>query len=391
MEARGKCVGIGQKQKGWFTLPTDEAMQTPVRIQLNTSEKEAPIYLKFRFPAPANNWYKETVAGIDWSPLTFPRTLSEFKQWWEALNSGFLIYVPTTVSDSWKISDPLDDLSSIPMPSKGTIAPATLFPKEYASKNIPVVDLYIERKSEQSEEFIFQCGLLQTIRKPLKAAIPITSLNKCTVSQTEISGAYLNVHTGSFERGFADLAAAARDRADLSLEEIKTLVHEEAAKGTEVFEAFGMKFPAGQITFWGTVILLSIQLYFFVYLKQLFGKLKSSDAGWNVPWIAMDSSRISKAVFYFTVVIVPPLAAILLDWQAAVTVSSGYWEKTQHWFPPIHFLVLPWHWHYTVTLRVLLLIVAAIASGYLSRLSWKFRPQVIPETEMPSCPARYFE
>jgi hypothetical protein len=37
--------------------------------------------------------------------------------------------------------------------------------------------------------------------------------------------------------------------------------------------------PSASRWAWGDVLLLSVQLYFFVYLRQLCGKLKSDDPG----------------------------------------------------------------------------------------------------------------
>jgi hypothetical protein len=66
------------------------------------------------------------------------------------------------------------------------------------------------------------------------------------------------------------------------MEEVRKIIFDEATKGDEIFEAFGMKFPAGQITIWGSIVLLSIQLcifLYFLYLKQLSGRLRSHDPG----------------------------------------------------------------------------------------------------------------
>jgi hypothetical protein len=196
------------------------------------------------------------------------------------------------------------------------------------------------------------------------------------VTQGAVCSVLHNLRPGQFTQNFRDLSIATRDEADLQLETLRDFLHDEAAKGPEVFEAFGMKFPAGQITLWGDVLLLSVQLYFLVYLRQLYGKLKSDDPGWDVPWLGMDSSRLSETILYISLVILPPVAATLLGWQSTVRLSGGYWEKTGHW---VRFLAPIWKWDWTVQSKVLALIFAVILSAYLGVLSWTYRPQINPE------------
>jgi len=125
------------------------------------------------------------------------------------------------------------------------------------------------------------------------------------------------------------------------------LLSDENTKGAEVFEAFGMKFPAGQITFWGDILLLSVQLYFLVYLRQLSGKLKPDDAGWDVPWIGMNSSATSKVMCCVSFAVMPVVASTCIGWQGAIRACIGYLYRTDHWFW-FHLRSMPWTWHYSV-------------------------------------------
>jgi hypothetical protein len=75
-------------------------------------------------------------------------------------------------------------------------------------------------------------------------------------------------------------------------QDIKDFLHDEASKGAEVFEALGMKFPADKVTLWGIILILSVQLYFFVYLRQLSGRLRANDPGWDTPRVGRDTSGI---------------------------------------------------------------------------------------------------
>jgi hypothetical protein len=193
------------------------------------------------------------------------------------------------------------------------------------------------------------------------------------VSQGTIGSAFRNIRRGRFEESFADLSFAASDYADLPLEDIKDFLHDDAAKGQEVFEAFGMKFPAGKVTVWGFILILGVQLYFFVYLRQLSGKLRADDAGWDVPWVGMDTSALSRAMLVSTLVFLPPTAMALLGSQAFVV-----WRKTP----------LPldgWH-RWSLGSEPYAFALGLIASFFLGVFSWRYRPRVKAEEPVAASP-----
>ena len=81
-------------------------------------------------------------------------------------------------------------------------------------------------------------------------------------------------------------------RVSLRFEDIRQMLADEATKGPDVFEAFGMRLPASQITLWGIIVLLCVQLYSVTYLRLLTGKLRTDDAGWEVPPRLCAESRL---------------------------------------------------------------------------------------------------
>jgi len=152
--------------------------------------------------------------------------------------------------------------------------------------------------------------------------------------------------------------------ADLPLEDIKEFIHDEAAKGSELFEVFGMKFPAGQITLWGIALVLSIEVYLFLYLRQLAEKLRPDDPGWDAPWIGMDSSGLGKSLFFITLVPLPVASLALLTVRRTTQLLSVV--------PSNRFL----HWRAEIGA----LIFACGMSLALALLCWKYRPRLIVET-----------
>lgn len=126
-----------------------------------------------------------------------------------------------------------------------------------------------------------------------------------------------------------------------------------------------MKFPAGQATVWGIIILLSVQLYLYLYLKQLNGKLGESDPGWDVPWIGMDTSRPARVIFLTTVLVLPCSAVGALATYSAL-----------HRWPSLA------RDSYSVTTDAAL-TGAFIFAAILGALSWKYRPKVQATSEDP--------
>lgn len=92
---------------------------------------------------------------------------------------------------------------------------------------------------------------------------------------------------GKFENCFPNLAKASENLQPASLTEMQTYLAQQLAKGDAVFEAFGLKVPVEKLAIWGVVIVLAVQLYLFLQVKELHSKLKSSDSGWNVPWFGI--------------------------------------------------------------------------------------------------------
>jgi len=72
------------------------------------------------------------------------------------------------------------------------------------------------------------------------------------ITQTALSDHFKNWHPGSFTISFPDLDLSAHDVETLELEDIEKIIAGEAKKGSEVFEVFGIKFPAGQVRVGGS-------------------------------------------------------------------------------------------------------------------------------------------
>jgi len=190
----------------------------------------------------------------------------------------------------------------------------------------------------------------------------ITSIDAFKLNQETARVKFPDWTSGSFEESFHDLSKATEDQGldYLELADVRERLIVDSSKGGEVFETFGVKIPAPGVARWGTVLLLVIQLYFFLYLKQRAGRLQTNSAGWDVPWIGMDSSVWGRVIF-LTTTLTPVIVIFLLSYETHFAIKIGT-DKT---------ILRFWHW---ISEPWLLLTLAL--SLTFSYYSWKFRPAV---------------
>jgi len=182
-----------------------------------------------------------------------------------------------------------------------------------------------------------------------------------------------------FAEEFEDLARAAQSREDMPLEAFATELANEASKSAESFEAFGFKFSGAQVTSWGIVLLVCVQLYFVMYLKRLSHKLMSNDPGWDVPWVAMDQSLMARIMLAASVVVIPCVAAAFVIIRAELPWFS--WGFTWHVYAVFRSLDMPNRFQFILLPRGVCVRFA------LSALAWHYRPQL----SEPVAPSQLFE
>lgn len=167
---------------------------------------------------------------------------------------------------------------------------------------------------------------------------------------------------------FPDLADASVDLENVWLDDMKAHLIEQLEKGDTVFEAFGLKVPLSQLTFWGIIIIASIQFYLYLHLMELHSKVKPDDSGWDIAWVGVYESIQSKMLFFISICILPFCAVFLLVCEA--------------WSPTIHLK--------SVALRITAaaaLLLSLPMTMCLSWICWKYRPlaaKVMAEAKVPS-------
>jgi hypothetical protein len=299
--------------------------------------------------------------GKDWRP----ETLAQFAGWW----NRFPIVVRTVNQlTEGKFHRPRTQ----PIPDSEAVSPIAIIGST-GSRSNPIYLTVEDLCADESLRLLGSVGVdYYTFQVDSGTTLPI--------NQTDLHGnatTQANDSVTPFVKSFPDLATAASGNENEYLQDIGTDLQSEAAKGGDAFEAFGIKIPAERVTRWGMVVLVGVQLYFFMYLKRLSMSLKCGDAGWDVPWIAMDQSVLARIVLFVSIVLVPACAAFSILIQ---TMSP----------------MLPdgWSWHFVRMLRtssvhdnrvLLILMCCGLATSiFLSLCSWRYRPTLSEPAASPT-------
>lgn len=293
-----------------------------------------------------DKYWESSIAGSWLEADVFPVTLNEFQKWWESLPLTF--YVPKNV---YLPGDFENDGKSV----------GYFFPKAISDDKMKKHKEIQLHKNLPLGESIFQFIGYEGNDTYL---IKVNKYDTTFVSRTVLSQIFGNWTDAPYEFAFYDLKEASKGMESLDLERVSQKISEEATKGSEVFEAFGMKFPASQVNIWGVIAVLGVQLYLFTYLRQLSGKLQLNVPGWDVPWIGTDSSFLGRAMFLVSLALLPPASLISLGGTSLI-------HAKQSGTPLSKWILAAW-------------ICVVLISGSLAFLSWRVRPKLTNAADIPA-------
>jgi len=364
------CRGVSTQNGSYEGIPRG-AFESQNRISgLVQTNKPSRIAVMFVIPREGwGCWEKgwqpgEPVTGLRGSlsvPPTFaefPNTLSDFRKWWDNLATTHTFVIPESISMQGNVfrgdgilvgtADLTDAHSKDSLEEVELLTNYEFYQDDSPSEPRPAKDAF---------PFALQGELPSSQEEGLNgmgefASFPVATYREAQVDQGELVKSFTNWHVGIFEKSFVDLAQAAHGLEDVDLEEARKIISGEASKGNETFEAFGLKFPAGQITFWGSIVLISIQLYLFLYLKQLSGRLRPDDPGWDIPWIGMDDSFLWTRITFSVTLLLPCVALASLGIHSA-------WQVDR---VPVG--------------KILAFVFAFVLSMSFAFFSWRFRPRI---------------
>jgi hypothetical protein len=288
------------------------------------------------------------------SVTTFPTTFWQFRAWWDVLLRDVKSISFAHVIADGTVKGPNPNENWVRYDDEASASPRVA-PIDLRLNLTPAGGAY-EGKIDGDKTTI---------------TLPVVAVEECDIDRAALKKIFPDWGTGAFGEAFPDLAKALGSFYEVSIEDMKDRLAQEAGKGEESFEVFGLKIPVGQLTTWGALTLLSLQVYFYLHLKELFKKLGVDDPGWDIPWIVMYQSRMSKALSLLSCCLIPTLVVGLL---AFYSISSTLRDVSISWsILGGQKLLLFW---------MSCFCVAVVASGWLSILSWKYRPRIAAAVEL---------
>jgi hypothetical protein len=113
--------------------------------------------------------------------------------------------------------------------------------------------------------------------------------------QDALRAKFPDLPQGMFSEAFADLNELTNGLQRDDIDELQAwLSNQQSQHSSESFEAFGVRFPASATVAWGTVIVLAVQIYLLLHLRELAPRLTSDDPGLDVPWVGLYRWSVSR-------------------------------------------------------------------------------------------------
>jgi hypothetical protein len=116
---------------------------------------------------------------------------------------------------------------------------------------------------------------------------------------------------GSFEQSFPDLAALSDGLGALQPEQVSRVLRNLRERTGKEVEVSGLKLPLEVITRWGLVVILGIQLYFWIDLRNFMAKPLTKEMT-EVPWMGLYPDHLSQIVFWISLILLPSFTVCFL-------------------------------------------------------------------------------
>jgi hypothetical protein len=302
----GACLFHTSKFSGdsdfltYFTLSDFKDSPFELTVDLDTPK---PVAIRMAIPDE-----KDLIAVRGRDPnAKFPETLEQVVDWWDNVQKRpYELWRPIQVAPQASFLDVRSNVfrfaktrSTFKQSNTNNIAKRTLSASPSVSFNPGSEGLHLKAPDD---------GLPTLF-------IPIVTYSVVTVRQDDTKAMFPQWRRGAFSTSFPDLYLSAKGLEFLNLDDLGKHIDEQM-RNEEVFEAFGLKIPAQQVTSWGTLLIVSIQLYLYLYLRDLKRPVRQSDPGWEVGWIGMNASLLARSLFLVTVFLLPTIAVSLLSIHA---------------------------------------------------------------------------
>jgi hypothetical protein len=227
-----------------------------------------------------------------------PKTLEEFRTFWDSPPS--LLCVTDIGQDIWFEKN--GETRSVPIRTFG------FDPKgDYGTLEIDDNgDESIPARLRKTAKVFYRSGNSYDPPYLIRFEIPIDEDGLAsfplTVRDMLIDSSRFQWKHARFQDAFPELNTITTGFQHLGFADLKLIIRNEEQRTSEVFEAFGQKFPIETTARWGILIILGIQLYLWLHLCEYRKRgFRTSDTA----WIGGYSALSPRIVFYFTGMVVP--------------------------------------------------------------------------------------
>jgi hypothetical protein len=119
-------------------------------------------------------------------------------------------------------------------------------------------------------------------------------------------------HKLAFKDAFRELAAVYGPMENADIGTAERILDAEAKRTGDAFEAAGLKIPAEVAVRCGVLLVLGVQLYMLIHLRE-FGNRLDREAGFEVAWIGVYSSGLARVMLFVSLVLLPACTVVLLS------------------------------------------------------------------------------
>jgi hypothetical protein len=103
-----------------------------------------------------------------------------------------------------------------------------------------------------------------------------------------------------------------------------------------------VRVPAEGTTRWGMLIIISVQIYFWLHLRERAQKLRLTEPGLEVAWIGVYQSMPARVMFVLSGLGLPIIAVVCLGIRAAWLGHFPWWEDAVFILPVLVSGAIAW-------------------------------------------------
>lgn len=133
---------------------------------------------------------------------------------------------------------------------------------------------------------------------------------------------YSDWSTGTFESAFPELESVSSGISALEIDDAIHRVEAEFAQSEKNVSVFGFAVPISQLSSWGVLVLISVQLYLWLHLHEFASRIEPEADGWSVAWVGFYNSSIAKIVVFVSCAILPTSASLILGYRIMLIANS---------------------------------------------------------------------